>query len=105
MQPDLRAFLDVLERHDKLVRLPRPVHPHTELAALVIEAERRGQAVLFEAVHGSAMRVVANIVGDRRMLALGLGVEPGERSRPSWTGAAAGSRRRSCRTRRSRRSS
>lgn len=78
MQPDLRAFLDVLERHDKLVRLPRPVHPHTELAALVIEAERRGQAVLFEAVPGSAMRVVANVVGDRRMLALGLGVEPGE---------------------------
>ena len=78
VQPDLRAFLDALERHDKLVRLPRPVHPHTELAALVIEAERRGQAILFEAVHGSAMRVVANVVGDRRMLALGLGVEPGE---------------------------
>jgi UbiD family decarboxylase len=76
VQPDLRAFLAVLERHGKLVRLPRPVHPHTELAALVIEAERRGQAVLFESVHGSAMRVVGNVVGDRTMLALGLGVEP-----------------------------
>jgi 2,5-furandicarboxylate decarboxylase 1 len=78
MQPDLRAFLDVLDRHDRLVRLSRTVHPHTELGALVIEAERRGQAVLFESVEGSAMRVVANVVGDRTMLALALGVEPGE---------------------------
>jgi 2,5-furandicarboxylate decarboxylase 1 len=78
MQGDLRAFLDVLDRHGRLVRLSRTVHPHTELGALVIEAERRGQAVLFESVEGSATRVVANVVGDRTMLALALGVEPGE---------------------------
>ena len=76
MQPDLRAFLEVLERHGKLVRLTRPVHPHTELGALVIEAERRGRAVLFETVQGSPMRVAANVAGDRAMLSLALGVEP-----------------------------
>jgi UbiD family decarboxylase len=77
MQPDLRTFLDVLARHDRLLRLSRPVDPHTELGALVLEAERRGRAVLFESVRGSAMRVVGNIVGDRTTLALGLGVDTG----------------------------
>jgi len=77
MQADLRTFLDVLERHGRLTKLSRPVDPHAEIGALVIEAERRGQAVLFESVRGSAMRVVGNVVGDRTMLALALGVEPG----------------------------
>ena len=78
MQADLRTFLDILERHGRLARLSRPVHPHTEIGALVLEAERRGQAVLFESVRGSAMRAVGNVVGDRTMLALALGVAPGE---------------------------
>lgn len=76
MQPDLRAFLNTLEQNGRLLRLPRPVHPHTELAALIREAEKRHQAVLFENVAGSAMPVVANVVGDRAMLALALGVPP-----------------------------
>lgn len=76
MQADLRAFLQVLEQHGKLLRLPRPVHPRTELAALITEAERRGQAVLFESVAGSAIPCVANVVGDRTMLGLALGVRP-----------------------------
>ena len=76
MQPDLRSHLALLERHGKLVRVPRPVDPGTELAALIIEAERRRQAVLFESVRGSAMPCVANVVGDRAMVGLGLGVPP-----------------------------
>ena len=56
MQPDLRSHLVLLERHGKLVRVPRPVDPRTELAALIIEAEHRRQAVLFESVRGSACR-------------------------------------------------
>ena len=74
MQPDLRSHLALLERHGKLVRVPRPVDPGTELAALIIEAERRRQAVLFESVRGSAMPCVANVAGDRTMLGLALGV-------------------------------
>lgn len=76
MQPDLRAFLTLLDARGLLLRVRRPVDPRTELAALVTEAERRGQAVLFEAVTGSSMSVAANVVGGRRLLALGLGVPP-----------------------------
>jgi hypothetical protein len=68
MQPDLRSHLALLERHGKLLRVPRPVDPGTELAALIIEAERRRQAVLFESVRGSEMPCVANVVGDRAMV-------------------------------------
>ena len=52
MQPDLRSHLALLERHGKLLRVPRPVDPGTELAALIIAAEQRRQAVLFESVRG-----------------------------------------------------
>lgn len=78
MQADLRTFLRQLAENGKLLRLSQPVHPHTELAELIFEAEKRGQAVLFETVVGSPMPCVANVVGDRAMLALGLGVQPGE---------------------------
>lgn len=76
MQPDLRAFLNTLEQHGRLVRLPRPVHPHTHLAALILEAQERHHAIVFENVVASDMPVVANVIGDRAMLALALGVEP-----------------------------
>src|SRR5262249_24864491 len=76
MQADLRSHLALLERHGKLVRVPRSVDPATELAALIIEAEQRRQAILFESVRGSAMPCVANVVGDRAMMGLGLGVPP-----------------------------
>jgi 2,5-furandicarboxylate decarboxylase 1 len=76
MQADFRGHLALLERHGKLVRVPRPVDPGTELAALIIEAERRRQAILFESVRGSAMPCAANVVGDRAMLGLALGVPP-----------------------------
>jgi 2,5-furandicarboxylate decarboxylase 1 len=76
VQPDLRDFLAILEGHGKLLRVPRPVDPRTELAALILEAERRGRAVRFDAVRDATMPVVANVVGDRSMLALALGVPP-----------------------------
>src|SRR5574341_1557889 len=78
MQADLRAFLQVLEQHGKLLRLRRLVDPRTELAALILEAERRHQAVLFEHVTGSNLPCVANVVGDREMLGLALNVPPEE---------------------------
>ncbi len=76
MQPDLRAFLKVLEQNGRLLRLSRAVHPHTEIAALILQAQQRHQAVLFENVIGSPMPVVSNVVGDRGMLGLALGVPP-----------------------------
>ena len=76
MPADLRTFLDLLEDRGRLRRLSRPVDPATELAALMIDADRRRQAVLFEEVVGSNLPCVANIVGGRELLALGLGIEP-----------------------------
>ncbi len=78
MQSDLRAFLQVLEQKGRLLRLSRAVHPHTELAALILAAQQRHQAVMFERVVGSDLPVIANVVGDRAMLALALGVRPEE---------------------------
>ena len=49
MQPDLRSHLALLERHGKLVRVPRPVDPRTELAALIIEAEHDEKIVAITA--------------------------------------------------------
>ncbi len=77
MQADLRSFLASLNEHGKLLRLTRPVDPRTQLAELILLAERRGQAVLFENVAGAAVPCVANVVGDRDMLGLALGV-PGQ---------------------------
>ena len=76
MQPDLRSHLALLERHGKLLRVPRSVDPGTELAALIIAAEQQRRAVLFESIRGSVMPCVANVVGDRAMVGLGLGVPP-----------------------------
>ncbi len=76
MQSDLRAFVDLLDRDGRLLRLTRAVHAHTELAALILQAQQRHQAVLFENVVDSSMPVVANVVGDRAMLGLALGVRP-----------------------------
>ncbi len=76
MQADLRSFLDTLEQHGKLLRLRQPVDPASQLAELIFMAEKRGQAVLFEAVVGSDLPCVANVVGDREMLGLALGVPP-----------------------------
>ena len=76
MPADLRSHLARLQEHGKLLRVPAPVDPRTELAALILEAERRRQAILFESVTGAGMPCVANVVGDREMLGLGLGVAP-----------------------------
>ena len=78
MPADLRTFLRLLEGHGRLQRLTKPVDPATEVAALMMEADRRRQAVLFESVKGSEIPCVANIVGGRELLSLGLGVEPGK---------------------------
>jgi 2,5-furandicarboxylate decarboxylase 1 len=76
MAADLRSFLETLEQHGKLLRLRKPVDPARQLAELIFMAQERGQAVLFESVVGSAWPCVANVVGDRTMLGLALGVAP-----------------------------
>src|SRR3989442_716929 len=57
-------------------RRSRVASPVAISPGAIPEAERRGRAILFESVAGSTMPVVANVVGGRRLLALGLGVPP-----------------------------
>lgn len=78
---DLRSFLRLLEEQELLVTVPKPVDPELEVARLMCELERRGVAGLFEHVRGSELRLVYNLIGTRRALALALGCRAGEVAR------------------------
>lgn len=59
---DLRGFLALLESEGGLVRVKRDVSPKFELAAVTAKLDGK-QAVMFEKVHGSKMKVACNVVG------------------------------------------
>ncbi len=74
--PDLRAFLDDLERRGELVRIQRRVSPElevTEISRRVLEAG--GPALLFEDVEGSSLPLLANLFGTPERIARGMGKE------------------------------
>ena len=74
---DLHGFLHLLEQHHDLLKIDKQVSPKFELAAISRKLDRK-QAVLFEQVEGSRMRVVTNILGTRKRFSLALGTdEPG----------------------------
>lgn len=77
---NLRAFLQELEAKapDEVWRIRDEVEPGYEIAALVLELERRGQypVLVFERVRGARFPLVTNIFADRRRYALALGVPP-----------------------------
>jgi 2,5-furandicarboxylate decarboxylase 1 len=78
----LRGFLAQLERElpDELLRIREPVRTELEMTSLIFELERLGKSpvVIFEKVEGHTMPVVTNLAGNRRVLALSLGVTPAE---------------------------
>jgi 2,5-furandicarboxylate decarboxylase 1 len=78
----LRGFLARLENElpDELLRIREPVRTNLEMTSLVYELERLGKSpvVVFENVEGHTMPVVTNVAGNRRVLALALGVTPVE---------------------------
>jgi len=79
MKPrDLRSYLDLLEKHNLLFQVEREVDPKFELSAVVKQAEKKDKAVLFHKVKGGNLRVVANLVISREMLALLLGTSEAE---------------------------
>lgn len=75
---DLRGHLRVLERNGMLVRVDRPVDPATEASRLMAELERRHLAGLFTKMGSSATPLAYNLLADRRMVAMALGVPAGD---------------------------
>jgi UbiD family decarboxylase len=78
----LRGFLAQVERElpDEVLRVREPVRTHLDITSLVFELERMGKSplVVFDNVEGHTMPVVTNVAGSRKLLALALGVTPGE---------------------------
>jgi UbiD family decarboxylase len=77
MYPDLRAFIDDLEHRGQLIRVQAEVDPDQEVTVIqhrVIAAG--GPALLFERVKGSPHRLVTNLFGTYRRVALACGEDP-----------------------------
>ena len=70
---NLRAFLHDLESKspEEIWRIPGEVEPGSDITALVLELERRGEypVLWFERVRGSRFPVVTNLFGHRRRYA------------------------------------
>jgi UbiD family decarboxylase len=77
MHPNLRSFLDLLERDNDIVTIRAEVDPYLELA----EVHRRviargGPALLFKRVKGSRYPVVTNLFGTERRIERAFGPKP-----------------------------
>lgn len=65
----MHSLLKTLDARGELRRVARPVDPTHQLAAVTRAVQRAGgEAVLFEAVNGSALPVVSNIFGSHQRL-------------------------------------
>jgi 2,5-furandicarboxylate decarboxylase 1 len=77
----LRGFLRLVETEypDELLRVRAPIDLRFDATALVFELDHAGKSpvVVFENVRGSAMQLVTNVAGNRKLFAACLGVEPG----------------------------
>lgn len=74
---DLRAFLRLLEKEKDLIIIKKCVEPKFEIAAIASKLEW-GQAILFETVNHSRIRVACNILGSRRRFSLAIGAKKEE---------------------------
>lgn len=77
--PDLRSFVEYLEKSGELVRVPVEVDPRLEISEISQRVVRRGgPALLFERVRGSDFPLVTNLFGSSRRVELALGRHPRE---------------------------
>ena len=77
MHPNLRSFLELLERENDLVHIETEVDPYLELAEVHRRViERGGPALLFEKVKGSRYPVVTNLFGTERRIERAFGPKP-----------------------------
>ncbi|HKQ99905.1 MAG TPA: UbiD family decarboxylase domain-containing protein, partial [Pyrinomonadaceae bacterium] len=77
MHPNLRSFLELLERENDLVHIETEVDPYLELAEVHRRViERGGPALLFNKVKGSRYPVVTNLFGTERRIERAFGPKP-----------------------------
>ncbi|HEY0377162.1 MAG TPA: UbiD family decarboxylase [Pyrinomonadaceae bacterium] len=77
MHPNLRSFLELLERENDLVHIETEVDPKLELAEVHRRViERGGPALFFKKVKGSRYPVVTNLFGTERRIGLAFGPKP-----------------------------
>jgi 4-hydroxy-3-polyprenylbenzoate decarboxylase len=73
---DLREFISYLEAHDELRRVAVEIDPYLEMTEICDRTLKiGGPALLFERAKGSDIRVLANLFGTPRRVALGMGQE------------------------------
>ena len=73
----IRPFLRHLDAHDALLRIDKTVDPCFEVSAFLSAADA-GPAVQFDAVSGSALRIVGNMLNGRGRIAAALGIAVGD---------------------------
>jgi 4-hydroxy-3-polyprenylbenzoate decarboxylase len=77
MFTDISAFIAELDRRRELARIPEPVNPDLEIAAVIdraCKAPGGGPALLFEQPTGASMPVAGNLYGSLSRICLALGV-------------------------------
>ncbi|MFQ5920536.1 MAG: UbiD family decarboxylase, partial [Nitrososphaerales archaeon] len=72
---DLRDYLNGLERESELLTIRKPVSTKFEIASLTKKADGR-QAVLFENIKESKIRLAANLCGTRKRFAMAINAKP-----------------------------
>ena len=78
MYPDLNDFLADLDKRRLLARVPEPVSPDLEIAAVtdrVCKSPGGGPALLFEKPTGFDIPAVTNLYGSNERMCLALGVK------------------------------
>jgi anhydromevalonate phosphate decarboxylase len=83
---DLRSFLSLLEKENDLIIIKKSIEPKFEIPALASKLGGR-QAILFETVKHSEIRVACNILGNRRRFSLAIGSKKEQLIHPYITAA------------------
>ncbi|MFH1123316.1 MAG: UbiD family decarboxylase [Pseudomonadota bacterium] len=83
MQEDMRYWIELLQKSDRLLSIKREVDPELEIPAVMRAAEKVKKCVLFENVKGSKFRLANNLLASRDVLALLFGEAP-ERVVHEW---------------------
>ena len=71
---DLRDFIALLERQGELKRISAEINSHLEVTEISDRTLKKGgPALLFENIKGSSIPLLANLFGNTRRIALGMG--------------------------------